>query len=244
MSRETLHEVRVRGDRAHDHGVDAALARARRIAMRGWPVSRSGIALVVHVVQQPDDAPELLVGAVAARRRRASTPRPPGSAGAAIRTSPTRVSRDQASSRESPDDMTVTLAERLAAGRPRRPLFPWRSSSSTAACPCAAPCSPPGTRTAPFRSWPRRSSRASRGRRSATCRGSATSTRCCACSQGIGVRGHVAGRPRVVLCAADVDPDAQIDRAPRRARSARRSCSPGRCSRASGARRCRRRAAT
>jgi hypothetical protein len=64
-SRETPRKSGVRGDRAHHDGVDVArLELGQRDArMAGLEV---GMALVVHVVQEPDDAPQLLV--LAARR--------------------------------------------------------------------------------------------------------------------------------------------------------------------------------
>jgi hypothetical protein len=59
-------EVGVRGDRAHDHRIDVA---GLELGQRDSRVAglEVGVALVVHVVQQADDAPQLLVLALLAR---------------------------------------------------------------------------------------------------------------------------------------------------------------------------------
>ena len=100
----------MRGDGAHDDGVDVArLELGQRDArMAGLEV---GMALVVHVVQQPDDAPQLLVLAAARARRRASPPPRPGNGGAGTPIATHSERRSQASSRESCTDMAVRLAE-------------------------------------------------------------------------------------------------------------------------------------
>ena len=70
------------------------------------------MALVVHVVQQPDDAPQLLVLAVARARRRASRPRRPGSGGAGTRDCDPLASEGSRPRRaKACTDMAVRLAE-------------------------------------------------------------------------------------------------------------------------------------
>ncbi len=80
--------VGVRGDRPHDLGrLAAALELGHGHArVAGLEVRE---ALVVHVVQQADDAPQLLVLAARGGPPRASRPRRPGSGGAATARRPT-----------------------------------------------------------------------------------------------------------------------------------------------------------
>ena len=103
-------EVGVRGDGAHDDRVDVARL---ELGQRDARMARLevGMALVVHVVQQPDDAPQLLVLAAAPRVGAHRRPRRPGSGGAGTPIATHSLRRFQASSRESCTDMAVRLAE-------------------------------------------------------------------------------------------------------------------------------------
>ena len=202
-SRETPEEVGVRGDRAHDAPGEAAALELRQRACAGGRSSRSGIALVVEVVQQPDEAPQLLVLAELRARRRASRPRRRARAGAAIRTAVHSQKRVQASSRESgsghgcypsprPTRRRRTLRYGEVRHRRRRAAVRHdrarRQQERRAADPRRVPAHRRG------------------GRRCATSRGSATSRRCSRCSRDLGVDASSgAATTTVALCAADVD---------------------------------------
>ena len=113
-------------------------------------------ALVVHVVQQPDDGPLLGVAAEARRRRPPSRPRRPGNGGAARGLDPLGQEVPRLLARKPHrHGCYPSRALRPGSQAPHGRVPSWRSSSSRAACRCRARSFPPATRTPRCRSWRR-----------------------------------------------------------------------------------------